>query len=548
MHNHNRLTGGLGKWVLPVCLGILVCSGRASADGCFVAPTANVKITIPDQEALIHYRDGVETLVIETRFNAEGDRFAWLVPLPAMPQIAPVTTGVFPTLRILFQPRVVHNIDAYYVAAILIAFPAICLLCRKYRVFLWYTALLFLGSILLPSFGTAGSLGSATPTGADSVKVHARQFVGSYEIATVSSEQPDALLKWLEVNGFVAPPRTQTAIAAYTSEGWVFAAIKLRRDKNDGTTSAPHPLAFTFPTSRAVYPLRLTGTHDGPCRIDLYVLGSQRASLPGFIVESCTKVAFGEPRNADDDNWGWFSEFGDKLPVGHAGIKALVKDSSVATKLSVTLSPAGMSQDAWLNWEPFHAAEQVVYSRAGVFRILVNVVVILLCTIGVVLAAMHRVGRMSPSSGIRIAVRSTFISLAVSGVAYGLWPKQEVRLARSPDSYNADQHWDVASMLDDADALNPGETLTLDWVTSRLKTLLHNRTMVRYLSGAGDNLFTGEPMIEEDSPGNYRLRVGEKGAEYLWYDRWGAEHVIALEALSKRMPPTSRPATTGRAE
>lgn len=73
------------------------------------------KVTIPDQRALIHFTNGTERLVIETRFTGSGTNFAWIVPLPSQPVIEEATTGLFPTLQYLFRPQIIHNVSRYYV-------------------------------------------------------------------------------------------------------------------------------------------------------------------------------------------------------------------------------------------------------------------------------------------------------------------------------------------------------------------------------------------------------------------------------------------------
>ncbi len=83
----------------------------ALADGKIFPSTAfPEQIRIPEQEALIHWANGVERLVIETRFDAKGTNFAWVIPLPARPKIEAATPGVFPTLRSYFAPEVKHEI------------------------------------------------------------------------------------------------------------------------------------------------------------------------------------------------------------------------------------------------------------------------------------------------------------------------------------------------------------------------------------------------------------------------------------------------------
>src|SRR5215471_4884724 len=96
-------------WIL-LLFGAL--SGRAAlADGKVFAAIDH-SASIPDQQALIHYASGVETLVVETRFTGTGTDFAWVVPLPCVPEISAATTGLFPTLRAIMEPELIQSHSA----------------------------------------------------------------------------------------------------------------------------------------------------------------------------------------------------------------------------------------------------------------------------------------------------------------------------------------------------------------------------------------------------------------------------------------------------
>jgi hypothetical protein len=86
------------------------------ADGRVIPQRAFALPQIPDQQALLHYSNGVETLVIETSFVGQGTNFAWIVPLPAVARIEPVSAGVFPTLQTIFQPEVALSVHHYWLA------------------------------------------------------------------------------------------------------------------------------------------------------------------------------------------------------------------------------------------------------------------------------------------------------------------------------------------------------------------------------------------------------------------------------------------------
>ena len=135
----------------------------ALADGMVISPTAfPAHIDIPDQQALIHFTNGTERLVIETRFVGAGTNFAWIIPLPNRPVVEASTTGVFPTLHYLFRPEIQHNVERYYIG-LLILVGLVCVLrwvvgCAD-RVFVLALFILFLlaAAMLVPALSAAGS-------------------------------------------------------------------------------------------------------------------------------------------------------------------------------------------------------------------------------------------------------------------------------------------------------------------------------------------------------------------------------------------------------
>lgn len=102
-----RRLAGLHRVCRAVCLAAsiaTIAAPAAHADG-KVFPRFDASAHIPDQQALIHYADGIETLAIETRFEGTGTEFAWIVPSPRVPEVSATTTGVFPTLREITRPQ-----------------------------------------------------------------------------------------------------------------------------------------------------------------------------------------------------------------------------------------------------------------------------------------------------------------------------------------------------------------------------------------------------------------------------------------------------------
>lgn len=312
--------------LIPVC---------ALGDGGFIPSTAFQKVEIPDQRALIHFADGKETLVIDTAFKGGGTNFAWIIPVPSVPTVEPATIGLFSTLQIIFQPKIVHNVTGYYKFAIFLGILVAYVLRKRRRgespvgMLLIVASFAILYSLLLPALGTAGS---ASLSG-DEVSVLNRKTVGVYETATLSSRDGQALFDWLNQNGFVAPTNFIPAIRAYAQEGWYFVASKIRLDASLLEAAKPHPLMLTFKTDHPVYPLRLTGINNDSCRIELYVFGPSRAELSNFKVERCAEPSYPSGKEL----FAWRLK---ELRIRHPLLRKLVDGSPVATKLTGQLSPS----------------------------------------------------------------------------------------------------------------------------------------------------------------------------------------------------------------
>ncbi|MBU6399470.1 MAG: DUF2330 domain-containing protein [Verrucomicrobia bacterium] len=259
---------------------LLLCAPfSAAADG-MVYPTAvAINVTIPDQRALIHFSNGVERLVIETRFTSVGTNFAWVVPVPSPPVIEPATTGLFPTLQYLFQPRIVYLVDPLYLGvlagvgvtylAYLVLFVrptgrihrwdvAVCLLMlfamiagiseanpRRPRDLdmIWKTwmtcgvvvlgvpiirlvrnppilvvCILGVGGILLmlAFSGPATASSKGMSVWIDQpVSILDRKIAGVFDTTTIASRDPQALQTWLRANGFAISTKSEPVIASY---------------------------------------------------------------------------------------------------------------------------------------------------------------------------------------------------------------------------------------------------------------------------------------------------------------------------------------------
>ena len=491
-------------------------------------PTAYpTSVTIPDQRALIHFTSGIERLVIETRFTGSGTNFAWVVPLPTQPAIEEATTGLFPTLQYLFQPRVIHTVPRYYIGILFLI--AVVYLLRLGTKSVWncfviaivLLVIVILAAMLLPALSKARSLGMEGSVPDQSVSILERKLVGIFETTTIASRNPEALQGWLRENGYAVPTNSKPVIASYVKEDWVFVAGKLRRDKFDLETSTPHPLSFTFKTDRPVYPMRLTGVDNGPLSVELYVFGPSRAEASNFIVEDCTQPTY--PTLEPESPWQYYYRGRPETPmIVHPLLRQWVDGSPVATKLVARLSPAEMRQDVWLEWQPFVQWQSRLFSPAGAFTIALN------WGIGALAAGLLALGfskvidkSVKPKLP-SLATMLVAFFLAVTGFVYASLPKTQVRLVRSPGSRMRQKSMELRQEVLDSQATNRAE------VSAEIRRLLAQTTTEEWLNNWSNELLGGQ-IHEEDSPGNYVVRdkTNVLGAVYfdlVWFDAVGGEH------------------------
>jgi Uncharacterized protein conserved in bacteria (DUF2330) len=501
---------------------------NAVADGkVYSRPIAlAAEVNIPDQRALIRYTNGVERLVIETRFTGEGTNFAWVVPLPNQPVIEAATTGLFPTLQYLFKPTIIHHVRNYYgwilfVISVLLVLRWMVERLGSTVVFTSVFVVLFLlvmAVLLLPALAKSKA-GGTSESPDTSVSILDRQMVGVFETTTIASRDPRALQSWLRENGFVVTTNSEAVIESYVKDGWVFVAAKVLRNQSERQTSTPHPLSFTFKTDKPVYPMRLTGVDNGPLQVELYVFGERRAFAPHFKVTRCTQPNY--PTLA-----GWPAYWSpDRVNVTHPRLLEWVGGASVATKMTATLSPEQMRQDVWLEWRDFAEKKDRFYSRTGALTIALNWGVSILAA-GLILAYAVAVTRRPYNPQFAKPMRlAVVVGLAISGLVYLALPTIEVRLVRRSFSETRNAQWYPLSLVEDENLAEARKILAnpLNYVTNSEQRATWTG---HFKAGNWPNHYLGGQIHEEDSPGNFILREVNGNVEYVIYDSWGEAQVL----------------------
>lgn len=368
-------------------LGLLTVLSLAStclADGKFFGPVDIVDPPeIESQRAVISFRDGVETLIVQSDLSGSGsggDTIGWVLPLPAAPsEIEACHPNALAPLNRLIAPHVVQRSSGILVWGVLLLM-AMLVICanamaraRGESVPLVLTLGMLLliamvGVLFMPSLGVRGRVSAG-------VDLIAAKRVGVYNVSVIQSRRGADVSDWLTSNGFASPPAVSSVISDYASDGWCFLTAKVAPSEGKGVTH--HPLRVSFPIESPVYPMRLTGVDAEPILLDLYVIGEKRARSDVLDTWVCDRFV----RN---EKYGVFHNIVATAPdvydgretrhrIGLADISRVMWDDCVLTRLRGSLSPGQMQRDITIEWqepEPFlavfHTRKAALWMSAGI--------------------------------------------------------------------------------------------------------------------------------------------------------------------------------------
>jgi len=477
---------------------IVFAAAAAHADGVVVPSRAVAKpVRTPDQRALVAFDGTTETLVVETTVQGDGREFAWIVPLPAAPKVEASTTGLFPTLEVVTSPRVEdpRKKGPGWAPPVVLAICVVAsyLASRRFRGALGVgmSVLLAIPIVCVGTFSCAGEQPQrAAPSGLS------RETVGSFDVATVDPGDGSGLRRWLDEHGFAAPPDVDAVATDYAKRGWVFVAAKLRMDAESADVRRVHPLAFTFATKEAVYPMRLTMAANPTCAVELFAFGEGSASADGMSAEFASTGFVG------DDVHRELAKRSRGLPV---------------TKLVGTFDATTLREDVVLRWGTRTDVGSVVYTEWGAgdranglaaWTALVGGLVV-----SIALGSWRR-GPSTRSPAVRV-VAYAVVAAAAGATCYVVW-RTTPRAPAGSRRVAWRVHGDVASkvaehMPYEARAeVAAARAWTADWAATK------------------ENDLAGGPLREDDSPGNYVIRDVGGRVQVVEFDGDGRETTMDL--------------------
>ena len=228
---------------LVVILFLLSTATPVLADGCLFPDSIYRDLYESAQKAVILYGNSTgnytEHLVLSVSFEGDAEDFAWVIPVPNMPEIAVTDAELFWELSEFTAAEVPGGGGG---------------------------------------FGCFGG-GAGAPEDQGGVDVIEEQVVGPYATAILSATNATALVDWLNANGYIFPENGEEIVSEYIEKEWYFVATKINAVE-EGTNytlaeGAIEPIVLSFASNQTVYPLRISSLSASTAELSevlLYVL------------------------------------------------------------------------------------------------------------------------------------------------------------------------------------------------------------------------------------------------------------------------------------
>lgn len=433
---------------------LLLSAAIAYADGVYFPDRAFRKLPeISSQRAIISHKEGVETLIVESALNAEGESFGWIIPLPSEPvEFRKVPTELLNVFSNNLEPEIIHEsitgpLTIFFLVTVLSVFSIFFRV--KLSVLLSILIILFFCAVLIgpnlgSNLGTKGGprAGKAIPV--QGVEIRKHLDIGSYEVIVIKAASTGDINNWLDKNEFAQiPPAGISIVNDYIKQNWVFVASKLKRKA--GGLSAPHPMLLKFPVSKPVYPMRLTSLAGSDIFLRLFVVGNQRAvidasgktlsDIPAMEVadqyleiskqtsalnEKYKPIYKTSPYEYPVFKGGTFNQI-----ISHPFAQEIIWSGSIVTSFAGKVTPAQMENDYHLSYSPFEKFRRKYYSTGGAIATVVPYALGFWC-LGLMVASLMVTKRGRFYVFTRILLPFFCLCVIGAGTAYSFLPRINV--------------------------------------------------------------------------------------------------------------------------
>ena len=213
------------RLALAALLSLVLSVPAARACGGFFCTTFPMNQVA--ENILFVQGEGTVTTHVQLLYSGAASDFAWILPLPSVPELAVSHNDIFTRLQWATQPFFQLNFEEDDCG-----FPIMV-------------------------------LRDAVPTdlAEEGVEVVLQEQVGPYDTAVITSEDPQAIVDWLVDNGYQLGALGVPLLTPYVEDDFYFLALKLAADQEVGDLQ---PIAMTYAAERPGIPIRLTAVATVP--------------------------------------------------------------------------------------------------------------------------------------------------------------------------------------------------------------------------------------------------------------------------------------------
>lgn len=237
---------------------LLALPGSAWAcGGFFCNNSAPVEQT--GEDIFFHISEGTVEAHVQITYEGPAEEFAWIVPVPEVPELGIGTDVLFQQLAQQLTPvfQLDYDIDGD------------CKTDNKD----------YADSGAIPTDPSSGTASSSADAGGVTVVETAQ--IGPYDTVILLADDTTALLDWLNDNGYDLPLALDPLLDPYVAGGQAFVALKLSKNRDAGDLA---PLVMTYSGDAASIPIQLTSVAATPdMRLRVNILGDHRAVPESYL-------------------------------------------------------------------------------------------------------------------------------------------------------------------------------------------------------------------------------------------------------------------------
>lgn len=196
----------------------------------------------------------VETHV-QIFYTGAAQEFAWVVPVPTVPEVGLSTDELFNQLEWRTAPQFSLNWRELGT-------------CEYDNIYWWGES---------DGFGAPTAVNDSAG-GAPEVEVIAQQQVGPYEQVTLRASSTESLLEWLNDNQYIIPAEVGRALDPYVATDAYFVALRLSNDRDSGDIA---PIKMRYAGTVAAIPVVMTALAATPdMRVQPYIFANGKRGVP----------------------------------------------------------------------------------------------------------------------------------------------------------------------------------------------------------------------------------------------------------------------------